>query len=246
MSLLLIYFIYFIGLNYSFISRILIKDFKSSFKLLILKKGKKIIKHSFPNIITQLLFKYFKNSRTYSSYYFFEDYIFENSKESRACLIQKKVQIILEDTKYINKNKKQEILTHFSKLRRAKKLNINLYKFFDFSDTENDEIGKNKYSQISLCEDSIEFGKDEVYQSFSSIEINQDIKSNLEFIDNSNNENAPEIDSIRGNFDSLINKYNSKEKGYNINSFEFLNSNKKNFNNRQLNNDYNKLLTLIS
>ena len=39
LEFLLFYFFYFIGLNYSFIVRILIKDFKSSFKSLILRKG---------------------------------------------------------------------------------------------------------------------------------------------------------------------------------------------------------------
>ena len=82
--ILLFYFRYFAGLNFSFISRIMIKNLNSSFSKLSLKKGTKNIKHHFPPIITNLLFLYYKNSRTYCSKYFFNDNILGKSDESRV------------------------------------------------------------------------------------------------------------------------------------------------------------------
>lgn len=97
LAFLLFYFFYFIGLNYSFIARILIKDFKSSFKTLIIRKGKKRIRHNFPPIISKILYLYFINFRTYNSFYFFEDNFINNNEESRASMIKKKFKIILDN-----------------------------------------------------------------------------------------------------------------------------------------------------
>lgn len=94
-SVLLFYFLYFIGLNYSLVARILLKDLKASFGMLILKKGKKVIKHYFPEIITHLLYKYFISSRSYNSFYFFEDNITNNNKETRTTMIKNKFKHIL-------------------------------------------------------------------------------------------------------------------------------------------------------
>ena len=73
-ALVLFYLLYFVGLNYSFVSRLVIKNFKSSFKLLIIKKGTKVIKHYFSPVITELLFKYFIDTRSYDSSNYFFDY----------------------------------------------------------------------------------------------------------------------------------------------------------------------------
>lgn len=59
-KILLFYFSYFIELNYSLISRILIKNLNNSFKL-YLKKSLKVIRHSFPPYITNLYFFILKN-----------------------------------------------------------------------------------------------------------------------------------------------------------------------------------------
>ena len=73
LHILLFYFLYFVGLNYSLVSRIMIKNFKNGFKILLLKKISKIIKHFFPRMITNLLFYYFHNSRIYETSFFFND-----------------------------------------------------------------------------------------------------------------------------------------------------------------------------
>lgn len=70
-SLLILYLLYYAGLNFYMISRILIKVFKLSFKSLTLSKGTKKRVHNFPKYISALFFDYFKKSRTYKSKYFF-------------------------------------------------------------------------------------------------------------------------------------------------------------------------------
>ena len=82
--ILLIYFLYFAGLNFSFISRIMIKNLNFSFSKLSLKKGTKNIKHHFPPIITNLLFLYYKNARTFCFKYYFNDNILGKIDESRV------------------------------------------------------------------------------------------------------------------------------------------------------------------
>lgn len=59
LHILLFYFLYFVGLNYSLVSRIMIKNFKNGFKSLILKKGCKTIKHFFPKMIIIYYFTIF-------------------------------------------------------------------------------------------------------------------------------------------------------------------------------------------
>lgn len=63
------------------IARILIKDFKLSFKSLILSKVTKKRVHNFAEYISALYFDYFKKSRTYKSKYFFLIIIWEMKKK---------------------------------------------------------------------------------------------------------------------------------------------------------------------
>ena len=75
LNILLFYFLYYIGLNYSLVSRLMIKNFKQDFKVLLIQKGTKIIKHFFPKQIINVLFYYFMESRSFKSKYFFYDNI---------------------------------------------------------------------------------------------------------------------------------------------------------------------------
>lgn len=89
-SLLILYLLHYAGLNFYMIARILIKDFKLSFKSLILSKGTKKRVHNFPEYISSLFFDYFKISRTYKSKYFFFDNYLGNEKKSRGKYIKDK------------------------------------------------------------------------------------------------------------------------------------------------------------
>ena len=70
-NLLIFYLLDYAGLNFYMISRIMIKNLNSSFSTLILIKGAKKRVHILPDIISNLLFDYFKNTRTYKSKYIF-------------------------------------------------------------------------------------------------------------------------------------------------------------------------------
>ena len=245
-SALLFYFIYFIGLNYSLVARILLKDLKASFRMLILKKGKKVIKHYFPQIITYLLFKYFISSRSYNSYYFFEDNITNNNKETRTTMIKNKFKHILDKSKHINKTKKNIILSYFSKLRRAKILTSNLYEFFILPNIKQEINVKEEYFTFSNYDDTNKNNGDSIIKSFSINKINIDIENNFSSENNSFNENVFEVDSICANFDSLINIYYSNRKENNKPLISYLKRNRSAPGKYLLNNNDSNLLSLIS
>lgn len=175
-SFLLFYFFYFIGLNYSFISRILIKDFKSSFKSLIIRKGKKRIRHNFPPIISKILYLYFINCKTFNSSYFFENNFKNNNEESRASMIKKKFINFLDNIKTINENKKKDIISNFSGLRKAKVLTDNLYDLFISENFKNNIISKLKNLNKEIYEDNNKRINDNINEQITS--NNNDNESN--------------------------------------------------------------------
>ena len=115
------------------ISRIMIKNLNSSFKTLILIKSAKKRVHTLPDIISNLLFDYFKNTRTFNSkYIFFDDYP-EKKRLSRSKYIQNKFITAINKEKILYKGDNKEIISYFSKLRRAKYLSEKDYYLFDLS-----------------------------------------------------------------------------------------------------------------
>lgn len=62
-NLLILYLLYFEGLNFSYVSRIMIKDIKSHFTTLKINKGIKKRVHAFPRIIKNILFDFFQNQK---------------------------------------------------------------------------------------------------------------------------------------------------------------------------------------
>ena len=132
-NLILLYLAYFCGLNFYMIARILIKDLKSSFKTLIIKKGGKKRVHKIYNIIINLLFEYFTKSRTYESKYFFFDDFKGKKGISRAQYIKNKFKESITKQKIINNEEIEKIISSFSKLRRAKVFSERDYYLFDLS-----------------------------------------------------------------------------------------------------------------
>ena len=104
-SILLFYFLFYVGLNFSFVSRINIHNFNSSFTKLILKKEDKCIRHHFSPIITSLLYLYFIKSRTYKSKYYFNDNNNGKSDESRVITIKNQIIDVFKDIPKINEKK---------------------------------------------------------------------------------------------------------------------------------------------
>ena len=129
-SLIIFYLLYFVGLNYSFLSRLLIKNFLASFRLLKIKKGSKILKHRIPIIIAQLFHEYFIGARSPDSFFLKDEHIRNNSEETRTSIIKSKIKSIFEKIEFINEEKKIKILSIFSYLRRAKNLTRDLYEYF--------------------------------------------------------------------------------------------------------------------
>ena len=111
----------------------MIKNINSSFKTLILIKSAKKRVHILPDIISNLLFDYFKNTRTFNSkYIFFDDYP-EKKRLSRSKYIQNKFITVINKEKILYKGDNKEIISYFSKLRRAKYLSEKDYYLFDLS-----------------------------------------------------------------------------------------------------------------
>lgn len=225
LAFLLFYFFYFIGLNYSFIARILIKDFKSSFKTLIIRKGKKRIRHNFPPIISKILYLYFINFRTYNSFYFFEDNFINNNEESRASMIKKKFKIILDNIRNISENKKKDIISKFSKLRKAKVLTDNLFNLFISTNFKNEVISKLKKLDKENYEDNSKRINDNINEQILSNNIDNEPNKfeifTLESINNEYEYNSKDSeiilnkDNIYGdnslcmNFEDLLKRYNN-------------------------------------
>ena len=111
----------------------MIKDLKSSFNTLIIKKGGKKRVHTFPKIIVNLLFEYFTSSRTYVSKYFFFDNFIGKNGISRAKYIQNKFKEALMKQKIASFKEIEKIISSFSKLRRAVIFSEQKYYLFDLS-----------------------------------------------------------------------------------------------------------------
>ena len=94
--LLIFYFLYFSGLNYSTLARITLKDFKKGFNTLTLKK-RKIMKYFIPDVIKNKLSEYFINKNNKSIFFFYDSYHDSNSYTITK-LIKNNIRIILEST----------------------------------------------------------------------------------------------------------------------------------------------------
>ena len=245
-SIILLYFLYFLGLNYSFIARILLTDFKSNFTLLILKKGKKVIKHYLPNIIVQLLFQYFIESRSYNSYYFFEDNFLGNNGETRTMMIKDKTSIIFEKAKYITNNKKKKLLSDFSKLRRAKPIASDLAKFFILSEVHTQNKDEKERIGLSFKNETINEKLEEKNKSFQSYDDSSDSHQYFSFDESSKKKENNNFDSICGDFDFIYNDFNSYQKSNNKPIIDFLKRKRKKLNGLSLKNGNNNLLNFIS
>lgn len=129
--LLIFYFLYFLGLNYSTIARITLKNFKKGFNHLILEKRKKR-QFTIPNIIAKDLYDYFVFKKNNSKYLFYDSFNNINNY-SRTTLIKNNIKSILESIKEISIETTQDLLFNFSKTRKANKLPIKFYFLFDYS-----------------------------------------------------------------------------------------------------------------
>ena len=217
LEILLFYFAYFLGFNYSFISRILITNFDKYFNKLYIKKGAKIIRHSFPPLIINLLFSYFKNSRSYISKYLFNDNNKGKSDKSRVETIKFQIESIFDEIPNIKENKKKFLLSHFSKFRKARILSRNIYILFnpEFVKKLNTiNFEKKKFKSDNPSEKSFEFIPLE--EKDANI---MGLESSILFENNNLEEEyyGDDEDSLRMNFDELLKKYKYEDNKNNYN-----------------------------
>ena len=116
--LLIYYFLYIKGLNFTAVSRLLLTHFRNGFKYLILKKGKKS-KYKIDISISQKLYEYFKCQK-YNTKFFFFNNIIDNEKTTRVSFIKGKMENILNRADGLKEYRKTEILKIFSFIRSPK------------------------------------------------------------------------------------------------------------------------------
>lgn len=174
-NLIIFYLLYYSGLSYNSISRIIPNNFKMNFSVLKISKGK-VKKINIPSIIqTNLLI--FNGQRKNLSQYYFYDFIKENKTISRTQFIKYNFSQIFKLSKS-NFDKKKEILLDFSKSRKYKILSKKNYYLFDMDHLKNNNefslesfvsIESNDNNQIlSLKEDKNSFEKSENMNKFSN------------------------------------------------------------------------------
>ena len=178
LNILLFYFLYYIGLNYSLVSRLMIKNFKQDFKVLLIQKGTKIIKHYFPKQIINVLYYYFMESRSFKSKYFFNDNIKEQKHQSRTQYIKNEVKEFFDEIPDIKEINKQKLLSEFSRLRNSKRLTKNSYCLFDQTFTKENDIIKINTKNNNYCkfEDESDYINNQNYECLNNINSLEKIK----------------------------------------------------------------------
>ena len=246
LNILLFYFLYYVGLNYSLVSRLMIKNFKQAFKVLLIQKGTKIIKHFFPKQIINVLFYYFMESRSFESKYFFHDDVREQKNQSRTQFIKNEVKLFLDEIPDIKEKNKQKLLSEFSRLRKSKRLTKIGYCLFEQTFTKENDILKINEKNKNYCkfedESDYIFNKNEEclnnINSLDNIKIKDDISSiNYDGdIENSNDLNTSKLMNKGGKSNHLKKKFLESD-------YEYKNTTL--FNNYEEDNS-NSLLSLIS
>lgn len=116
--LLVYYFLYIKGLNFTAISRLMLTHFRNGFEYLILKKGKRS-KYKIDISISQKLYEYFKSQKYITKFFFFNK-IIDNDKTTRVSFIKGKMENILNRAYGLKEYRKAEILKIFSFIRSPK------------------------------------------------------------------------------------------------------------------------------
>ena len=100
-NLTIFYFLYYSGLNFTSISRILLRNFKNGFQTVYIKKGS-LKKVSIPIVIQNCLIKLFYEKNNNCNYFFYESFS-GNDKITRIEYIKKKFSSVLNSFKEIPK-----------------------------------------------------------------------------------------------------------------------------------------------
>jgi hypothetical protein len=227
-NLLIFYFLYIKGLNYSTVARILLSSFKNAFSQLIIKKGKSS-KYKIEPEISKILLEFMREQEYVSTYFFYND-ILDTKTLSRAKYIKDNFISILDECFWIENKRKNEIVNYFSVIRTPKiPVDINIFKndllftygYFDESLSPFRTEKNNKYHRF-YNEFELE-DKNENSSEGSSFVASSECKNLSREKDKSqislkiNYKNKFNLNLEREKFNSLMNiKINEKEKPNNF------------------------------
>ena len=187
---MIFYFLYFIGLTLSKISRFKITDFKSDFSILVEKK-EKFKKYKITIIIRNLLLFFIKGKEN-NSFLLFYDSIQDRKTFSRTQLIKNNISQVIQGCKDFSNNKSAKIIELFDKKRNIKRLNENLYFLFGINLKFFGNLNIEKYIRIEGIFDS---NNNEFLRAKELQENNENYYSNNQLSNNS----LIELDELKEN-----------------------------------------------
>lgn len=218
-NLIIFYFLYYSGLTFSCISRIILNNFKMDFSLLLFKKG--ILKRiNIPLIIKNNLIIFARQRRNKSQFFFYELYK-GNKTLSRTDFIKFNFSETL-NLYNENANKKYSLIKDFSKMRKYKILSKKYYSLFDFTyNSINNEFtllsDNSKYEKNDYNNNSILLSLDSQCNSFKNDNRQQiNDETILNHLNKSNNKLNKDKKKIRTNEKKLVFKNKIKKRKENI------------------------------
>lgn len=196
-NILIFYFLFAKGLNYTQVSRILITDFKQDFNYLLLKK-KFTFTYTIDLDIKNKLIEFFL-AQEYESCYFFYNKIKDGENTRRSLFIKNKFTYIINNCFWINNQRKKSCINYFS-LKRFPKWGYNTNKFIDNIYFSKNKSGDNSDSSSGpyLAETRREFMKNSSNSNGIYNKIGREKKENvLKKLDNNNIENNETLSAFQ-------------------------------------------------
>ena len=200
-NLTIFYFLYYSGLNFSTISRILLRNFKKGFQMVYIKKGS-LKKIYIPLVIQNCLIKLFREKKNERNYFFYESYLGKKIL-SRTEYIKREFSFAFNSVNELSKKIKSILLSEFCFQRKYKILTDRFYYLFEFSNLNDND----NFSVFSF--ESKTYGTKKKKEKNE----NQQIKKNLNLFDNEEEYkelNFLSIKNINYSFDKSFDSFMKK------------------------------------
>ena len=184
-NLIIFYFLYYSGITFSSIARILPNHFKNNFSLLKLKKGKEK-KINIPKIISQNLILFNANRKNLSQYFFYEYYSGSKIIQRTEFIKYNFLQSITSSK--VNYEIRNYLISLFSRTRKYKILNYTKYYLFEFNPLEipkKIDESKNEKQNCEYSKENFSFNENiiDLSESENSYFISQ---NNLDYLEENN------------------------------------------------------------
>lgn len=208
-NLIIFYFLYFSGLTFSDIARILFNHFKMNFSLLIIKHGR-TKKINIPKVIQELLITSNEKRKNLSQFFFYEGYKDNKTLRRTEFIKHNFSQAMI--SKNINYNIRLNLIREFSKTRNHKILSQKNYYLFSITPKDRENEKSESFYCLSLEEEN-----NDKYGSISD-------KSFFDENENSLHKKIIKFDNFEiSSFDEEINDISKIEKSLkNQKRFEYL------------------------